>query len=116
MNLVDLRLPKKTKKELQAETISPAKQDRYPWGFRFSFDTELMNKFPQLKNAKIGEKVGIQGVGEVMEIRKVDRQGEKNQFSVEVQIQKVSIKPSAAKKNEDSLIGAIEKNKKGELK
>ena len=115
MNLIDLRLPKKTKKELKADTMPSLSSEEYPYNFRLSFGTEQMPKFPQLEKVKIGEKVGIQGIGEIMEVRKVDRQGDKNQFSIEIQIQKIGIKSGSSKKDE-SLIGAIEKAKKGQLK
>lgn len=72
-----------------------------------------MKKFPQLESVNIGQKIGISGIGEVMEVRKVDRQGDESQFSVEIQIQKVGVQ---TKKKDESLSGAIEKSKKGELK
>lgn len=115
MNLVDLKIPKKSKAELKKEN-SPTViggGEKYPYGFRFTFGTDQIDKFPQLKGVRIGEKIGISGIGEVMEVRKVDRQGEDNQFSVEVQLQKVGVQ---TKKKDQSLGGAIEKSKKGELK
>jgi hypothetical protein len=117
VNLIDLKIPKKTKKELK-EDMGPStlgSQEQYPYGMRLTFGTDQMPKFPQLEKVKVGEKVGIQGIGEIMEVRKVDRQGDKDQFSIEIQIQKVGIKPGSSKKD-DTLIGAIEKAKKGQLK
>lgn len=113
MELKDLKIPKKTKKELKESTSSPSlgEQEKYPYGMRLSFNTELIPKFPELETVKIGEKVKISGIGEVMEVRKVDRQGDKNQFSVEIQIQKLGVEGSSPKK--DTLIGAIERSKKG---
>jgi len=115
VNLIDLKIPKKTKKELKESMAVPSLGEEYPYGFRLSFGTEQMPKFPQLEKVKVGEKVGIQGIGEIMEVRKVDRQGDKNQFSVEIQLHKVGVKSGSSKKDE-SLIGAIEKAKKGQLK
>lgn len=116
MNLVDLKMPKKSKVELKKDMMpTMSSQEQYPYGFRLSFGTEQMPKFPQLEKVKVGEKVGIQGIGEIMEVRKVDRQGDKNQFSIEIQLQKVGVKSGSSKKDE-SLIGAIEKAKKGQLK
>ena len=116
MNLVDLKMPKKTKKELKEGMAVPSLGEEYPYGMRLSFGTDQMGKFPQLEKVKVGEKVGIQGIGEIMEVRKVDRQGDKNQFSVEIQLQKVGIKSGSPGKEDESLIGAIEKAKKGQLK
>jgi hypothetical protein len=112
MNLVDLRLPKKSKKELTKGM--EVDQPKYPYGFQLRFDSEQIKKLPQLEKVKIGEKVTIQGIGEVMEVRKVDRQKEDNQFSVEIQLKQIGVEGSSPKK--DTLIGAIEKAKKGDLK
>lgn len=113
MNLVDLKLPKKTKKELnQGMEID---QPKYPYGFQLRFDPEQIKKLPQLEKVKIGEKVTIQGIGEVIEVRKVERQKEDGQFSVEIQLKQIGVEGSTPKKDE-TLIGAIEKAKKGELK
>lgn len=113
MNLVDLKLPKKTKKELNKGI--EIEQPVYPYGFQLRFDAEQIKKLPQLEKVKIGEKVTIQGIGEVIEVRKVDRQKQDNQFSVEIQLKQIGVEGSSPKKN-DTLIGAIEKAKKGELK
>lgn len=113
MNLVDLKLPKKSEKELKK--VMTMDQPRYPYGFQLRFDSEQVKKLPQLEKVKIGEKVTIQGVGEVVEVRKVDRQKEDNQFSVEIQLKQIGVEGSSPKKN-DTLIGAIEKAKKGQLK
>lgn len=117
MNLVDLKIPKKSRAQLKKENMPAAigGEEKYPYGFRFTFGREQINKFPQLKGVTVGEKIGLSGIGEVIEVRKIDRQGYDNQFSVEVQIQKVGVKTKTSGKKE-SLIGAIEKSKKGELK
>lgn len=113
MNLVDLRLPKKSKKELTKEV--EIDQPKYPYGFQLRFDSEQVKKLPQLEKVKIGEKVTVNAIGEVIEVRKVDRQKEDNQFSVEIQLKQIGVQGSSPKKN-DTLIGEIEKAKKGELK
>jgi hypothetical protein len=107
VELIDLRLTKKSKKELNKGM--EIDQPKYPYGFQLRFDSEQVAKLPQLEKVKIGEKVTIQGIGEVVEVRKVDRQKENNQFSVEIQLKQIGVEGS-------TLIGAIEKGKKGELK
>ena len=112
MELKDLKIPKKTKKELKESTSSPSlgEQEKYPYGMRLTFDTELMTKFPELEKVKAGDKVNLSGIGEVIMVRKVDRQGDKKQdYSTEIQIQKLGIEPP----KKDTLIGAIERSKKG---
>jgi hypothetical protein len=111
VELKDLKVPKKTKKELK-EMTAPilGEPDKYPYGMRLTFDTELMTKFPELEKVKAGDKVNLSGVGEVIMVRKVDRQGDKKQdYSTEIQIQKLGVEPP----KKDTLIGAIERSKKG---
>ena len=111
MNLVDLKIPKKSKKELKESMTVVPSPENYPYGMRLSFNTELMSKFSELESVKVGENVKISGIGEVIEVRKVDQKGDKNQFTVEIQIQKLGVEPSSGGK--DTLIGAIERSKKG---
>lgn len=116
MNLVDLKLAKKSKKELKKNMEVAVDQPAYPYGFQLRFDAEQIKKLPQLEKMKMGEKVTVNAVGEVIEVRKVERQNKDNDFSVEIQLKQIAVQGSAAKKKDESLIGAIEKSKKGELK
>ena len=114
MNLIDLKIPKPTKKELNAmkQPVVEGPSERYPYGMRLSFGTDLMPKFPDLEMVKVGEKVKVVGIGEVMEVRKVDRQGDKNQFSVEVQIQKIGVNGASSKSGppKGTLVDAMKKS------
>lgn len=112
MNLIDLRLPKKSKKELSKTMVMD--QPKFPYGFQLRFDSEQVEKFPQLKDVKKGAKFLVKGVGEVTGWDKSDRQGGKENYSVEIQLQKVAL--SSASTKSDTLIGAIEKSKNGKLK
>ena len=111
MELKDLKIPKKTKKELkETNAAMTVESEKYPYGMRLTFDTELMVKFPELEKVKAGDKVNFSGIGEVIMVRKVDRQGDNKQdYSTEIQIQKLGVE--SLKK--DTLIGAIERSKKG---
>ena len=111
MDLTSLLLPKKSKKEVNKEAT--IEQPKYPYGFQLRFDSEQIDKLPQLEKVKIGEKVNVQAIGEVMEVRKVDRQNDKKQFSVEIQLQQIGVESTSTKKEKDTLIGAIERSKKG---
>lgn len=117
MDLVDLKLPKKTKSELKKDmAVCQPGQETYPYWSRFSISTEQMSKFPKLRDAKIGERVAMKGMGEVVEVRKVDRQDKKNDFTVEVQIQKIAIEPTRSNPMKGSLTEAIGKSKAGKLR
>ena len=117
MELIDLELHKKTKKELKADMMPSigSEGSKYPYGLQIRFESEQVDKLPQLEKMKIGEKVTIQAIGEVMEVRKVDKQKDDNQFSIEIQLKQIGVEGSSPKKN-DTLLGAIEKGKKGLLK
>ena len=96
-NLIDLKLPKKTKKE-QAEADTLSTDDRkYPYGTRITFDEETIPKIPVLSKLKINEKVTITGVGEVNEIGGNERQEAKPARNISIQIQKINIAQSADK-------------------
>ena len=53
MKLVDIKRPKKTKKELEKEaTVGYPKEDRYPYGSHLRFEKEEIEKIPALKDIK----------------------------------------------------------------
>jgi ribosomal protein L21E len=95
MELVDVKLPKKSKTELKAECepISTADQDRWPWGLQLLFEKEEIAKIPSLTNYKVGDKVAIQAEASVTSIRMSERQNGKEDHTVELQIEKVSCEP-----------------------
>jgi len=116
VELIDLELPKKTKKELKADMMPSTgiEGPKYPYGLQIRFESEQVAKLPQLEKVKIGENLTIQATGEVTEIRMNEQKEGKKKYTVEVQLKKVGIQEPSGKK--DTLIGAIEKAKKGELK
>jgi glyceraldehyde-3-phosphate dehydrogenase/erythrose-4-phosphate dehydrogenase len=117
VELTDLALPKKTKKELKEDMAPSAigsEGPKYPYGLQIRFEAEQIEKLPQLEKVKIGEDVTIEAKGEVTEIRMNEQKEGKKKYTVEIQLKKVAIQGPAGKK--DTLIGAIEKAKKGDLK
>lgn len=117
MEMVDLELPKKTKKELKADMMPStmgSEGPKYPYGLQIRFEAEQIAKLPRLEKVKIGEDVTIEAKGEVTEIRMNEQKEGKKMYTVQVQLKKVGIQEPSGKK--DTLIGAIEKAKKGDLK
>jgi len=98
MNLVDLKIPKKTKKEMEAEMKPIAAyedQDRYPYGLCLSFGKDEVEKVEALKKLNAGDQVMIQGVGYVKEVS-ISESGtgegkEKTRHRVEIQITSVGV-------------------------
>jgi len=99
MALVDLKLPKKTKTELSKDCCvgcPSSDQDAYPWGFQLRFEKEQIDKMPEVKTFKVGDKVLITAEARVTEIRTTEKQSGKDSWTTEIQIEKIdcqSVKP-----------------------
>ena len=91
MKLIDAKLSKRSKEELTAPTPVKEEGPRYPYGLRLTFDEEIIDKMPHLENMKIGERVSISGIGEVVSIRMNEDKDKKKRYSVEIQIQQVGV-------------------------
>lgn len=91
MKMVDLKLPKKTKKEMTEMTVihEEAERDRWPYGMQLHFESEQVNKLPYLKKLKVGQKVIVEGIGEVTSIRMNEKKDGKEDYSVDIQLQEV---------------------------
>ncbi len=100
MKMADMKLPKKSKEQLKTE-MSPveAERDRWPYGLQLRFESEQVDKLPHLKSLKIGQKVVVQAVGEVTELRMSERKEGKEDWTIEVQLQDVGCE---SKKKEES--------------
>ena len=94
MKLIDMKLPKKTKKEIE-EGMKPApleeERDRYPWGLRLNFDKKEVDKLKILQRIDAGAKVKIQAEAKVIEVRTTDSDKGRSRHNVEIQIQKIGI-------------------------
>ena len=94
MNLVDMKLPKKSEKELKKErgleAVNYAEQDRWPYGLQLRFGTEQIAKMPGLKEYKVGDKVSLVAEATVTEVRMAETQDNKARYTVELQIEKVA--------------------------
>lgn len=96
MDLVDMKLPKRSKAEMEKEglicTSSPGmpEQDKWPYGLQLRFEKEQIDKIPSLVDYKVGDKVLITAEARVTEVRMVEKQGGEDRHSVELQIEKIS--------------------------
>jgi|SRR3972149_11412223 len=112
MKMVDLKLPKKTIEEVKKE-MSPieVERDRWPYGLQLRFESDQVEKLPHLKNMKIGQKVVIQGEGEVTELRMSERKEGKESWTVEVQLHEVGCE-GKKKEESESMMNALSRSKK----
>jgi aspartyl-tRNA synthetase len=100
MKLIDMKLPKKTKKELEAiPSVKMDERDRWPYGLQLRFEKEQISKMPELERLKVGNVVNISGIGKVVGVRMSERQKGENDHTIEVQIEKIGV--SSVKKPED---------------
>jgi len=104
--LIDVKLPKKTKEELKEEMgmgmpePSTKDQEQWPYGLKLDFEKEEVDKIPSLKSLNVGDKVSIQAEASVIEVRVSERQGGEDRHNVCIQIEKVSVEPLVKKKPE----------------
>ena len=92
--MIDLKLPKKTKKEMEKEaTIGyPYDGDTYPYGCKLRFEKEQIEKIGALKSMNAGDKVRLIAVGTITSVDIHDKADDKkSRRSVEIQIEKIDI-------------------------
>ena len=102
MKLIDMKLPKKSKKEMEGEMPAPVPMDQpeYPYGLTLRFDKEQVEKLSSLDNIESGETVYIQARGYVKAVMTEDMHGKgrvRNQ--VEIQLQKIGISTDNAEES-----------------
>lgn len=97
MEMIDMKLPKKSMKEMKGMPIDTSKQDRWPYGLQLRFEKEQIEKIPSLTNYKIGDKVLVTAEACVTSIRMSEQQGGEENHSVELQIEKIACEPSKKK-------------------
>ncbi len=110
MKMIDLKLPKLSKKEMEVTAQPKIEGDRWPYGLKLTFEAEQVDKLPMLEKVKVGDDVSIAGMGEVTSIRSSENQDGKKQYTVEVQIQKVGVE--SARSSPESMADAMGKVEK----
>lgn len=101
MKMVDLKLAKRSKKEMKGtEMPSMDEGDRYPYGMQLRFESEQVDKLPHLKKLKVGQKVMVDGMGEVSSIRMNEEKDGKQRYSIEVQLHEVGCESKGKEKSE----------------
>lgn len=92
MKLIDLKLPKLSKKEREENMkVAPYEGEKYPYGMRLNFGKETINKIKALKSVQAGATVNIQGRGKVVEVRITDEEKGRTRHNIEIQIQKIAV-------------------------
>ncbi len=105
-----MKLPKR---EVE-KTAEPQKieSERWPYGLQLRFESDQVDKLPQLQTMEIGERVLISGVGEVTSISKSERKNGNNDWNVQIQLKKIGV--DTVDKKSESLGDAMKRHQKGE--
>ncbi len=85
MKMVNVKLPKRDETNKVAEAPS-IERDQWPYGLRLTFEAEQIDKLPHLEKMKVGQKVMVEGMGEVTSVRMNENKGGKKKYTVEVQL------------------------------
>jgi len=101
MELVDMKLPKKTKEELKANVLPVSEQNRWPYGLQLRFEKDQITRIPSLIDYKIGERVLVQAEAIVTYIRVSEQQSEESERSITLQIEKIACEPAVKKSIKD---------------
>jgi hypothetical protein len=102
MELVDLKSPKKTTKDMKAGMMpSPMEQDQYPWGTKIDLNEESLAKLGDLfDDAVVGEEANVTAKAKIVSKRANDTVGgdgkKKKNRSLELQITKINVECKSA--------------------
>ena len=100
MPLVDMKLPKQPKEKPLTDQSVSLGQDKYPYGLQLRFGSEQISKLSALKDLDVGDEVFIEAKGAVTMVRMSERQGEKPDQSIEIQLKKVAIENQDSQKKQ----------------
>jgi len=98
-DLIDMKLPPKSKKELK-EFMEPP-QEEWPYGLRLCLEKEQIDKIPIVADMKMGDRVSVQAEGSITSMSMSERKGKEDYHTVEIQIEKIAIEPTEKKKPEE---------------
>jgi hypothetical protein len=102
IDMKDMAIPKKSKKELK-EDMSPVSyedRDRWPYGLRLDFRKEQIAKLPMLKTYEVGDTVIVYAEAKVTSVRISEQQDKEQDYNVELQIEKLGLAYKGDKKPE----------------
>lgn len=90
--LVDMKSPKKSKKELKNQyEVSPSSQDRYPYGLEIRLENESIDKLGMTELPEVGEVVMITAKATVESVSSSERQDKSPHRCVTLQITRLKV-------------------------
>jgi len=92
MALVDLKIPKKTQKEMEkGSMLIESEREQYPYGARLDFNKSEVDKIKILQTIQAGAMVEIKAKAKVTSVRTDDTAKGRKRHNVEIQIHKIDI-------------------------
>jgi len=103
MKLVNMKIKKKSKKELKEMDIPMAygDGDKWPYGLEVRFEKEQIEKLPILKKFDVGDRVYVYAEATVKGIRISERSNGHKDHYVELQLESINVEPKTKKKVSD---------------
>ena len=103
MKLVDMKLPKRSKKELEnmEAPMGMNEQDRWPYGLQIRFEKEEIKKLPSIVDKQVGDKCVIYAEATITSVRQSERRDGSKDHTIEMQIEKIDVKPKITKALKD---------------
>ena len=98
MKMVNLKIPKKNKEE-PMPTVAK-EYEKWPYGLKLRFCSEEVDKIPYLEEVNVGDKLKIEGIGEVVEVSSMEHHDGDKSYTVEVQLHEVGCEPVGGEKHE----------------
>ena len=92
MKLVDMKIPKKSKKEREkVMTVGYDEGDKYPYGLQLRFNKDQIDKLPGMKDCKTGDTVNVVGSGKVTEVSMSESSSGRDRHNITIQIEKIDV-------------------------
>lgn len=112
MKLADMKVTaaeKKAREEAMNKPLGSMGDEEYPWSLRFTLDKDQLDKLGLDTLPAAGTELKIEGVAKVLESKTIDREGDDNTQSLELQVVKLGCELAKAPKTAaQSLYGAGE--------
>ncbi|MHA1481881.1 MAG: capsid staple protein [Candidatus Heimdallarchaeaceae archaeon] len=95
MDLVSTEMKRKTKSKVESVSTD-YERERWPYGLRLHFDTELIDKLPKLKAYTVGDKITVTAICTVVQVR-VDETDRRKTRDITLQTEKIGCEPLSTK-------------------
>jgi hypothetical protein len=95
MKMISLEMPKKKKSEMKMDMDAPTSSEhqKYPYGTTIRLEGDIAKKFECLEECGAGDVMELMAKAKVVQVRQVEKDGEKPAFEVELQLTDMNLEP-----------------------